>query len=76
MSSSWRAIAGRRALALQALVDEALVGGVLVDDDDAVLRLRDDVGAVDLRPRRAERGVGGLGLPERARARRPRAQKP
>ena len=54
----------RRALALQALVDEALVGGVLVDDDDAVLRLRDDVGAVDLRPRRAERGVGGLGLPE------------
>ena len=65
---------GRRALALQALVDEALVGGVLVDDDDAVLRLRDDVGAVDLRPRGAERAPRArLGLPEEGAQRRPRA---
>ena len=39
----------------EALVDEALMRGVLVDDDDAVAGLRDDIGAVELRARRAER---------------------
>ena len=43
------------ALALQGLVDDPLVRGVLVDDDKAVRRLGDDIGAVKLRPRRAER---------------------
>ena len=48
------------ALALQALVDEALMRRVLVDDDDAVAGLRDDVGAVDLRARGAERRLARL----------------
>ena len=47
------------ALPLQALVDEALMRGMLVDDDDAVGRLRDDIGLVQLRARRAERCVFG-----------------
>jgi len=40
------------------------VGGVLVDDDDAVRRLRDDVGLVQLRPGGAERRLRrrGIGL--------------
>ena len=44
-------------LTLQPLIDEALVGGVLVDDDDAVARLRHNIGLVDLRARCAKRGV-------------------
>ena len=43
------------ALALQAFIDDALMGGVLIDDDDAVARLRDDISVVHLRARRAER---------------------
>src|SRR5262249_5853552 len=39
---------------LQALVDEPFVGSVLVDDDDAVARLRHDVGLVHLRACGAE----------------------
>ena len=35
--------------------------GVLVDDDDAVARLRHDVGLVHLRARRAERPVEQIG---------------
>ncbi len=54
--------AGGVALALQPLIDEALMSRVLVDDDDAVLRLRDDVGAVNLRARRAERRRVGYGV--------------
>ena len=46
---------------LHALVDEALVRRVLVDDDDRVARLRDDVGLVQLRARGAERAVLQLG---------------
>ena len=42
---------------LHALVDDALMRGVLVDDHDAVARLRHDVGLVQLRARRAERAV-------------------
>ena len=34
---------------LHALVDEALMRGVLIDDDDAVVGLRDDIGVVQLR---------------------------
>src|SRR6185437_16497667 len=40
---------------LHPLVDEAFMRGVLVDDDDAALGLRDDIGVVKLRPRGAER---------------------
>ena len=46
---------------LQPLVDEALVRGVLVDDDDAVAGLRDDIGLVHLRARGAERPVEQVG---------------
>ena len=42
-------------LPLQPFVDEALVGGVLIDDDEARLGLGNDVGLVDLGARRAER---------------------
>ncbi len=40
---------------LDALVDQPLVGRVLIDDDDAVLGLGDDVGLVNLAARRAQR---------------------
>ncbi len=40
---------------LQRLIDQALVRGMLVDNDQAVLGLRDDIVGVDLCPRRAER---------------------
>ena len=43
---------------LHALIDQPLMRRVLIDDDDAVGGLRDDVGLVQLRPRRAERIVG------------------
>jgi hypothetical protein len=36
---------------------------MLVDDDDAVRGLRDDIGRMQLRPRRAERVVFGNRLP-------------
>jgi hypothetical protein len=45
------------ALPLQPLVDEALVRGMLIDDDDAIAGLGHDVGVVQLGPRRAERGI-------------------
>ena len=61
ISSPWRAMPPAARSALQALVDEALVGGVLVDDDDAVPGLGDDVGLVELRAGRAERMVDRLG---------------
>ena len=62
---------------LHALVDEALVRGVLVDDDEAVARLRHDVGLVQLRARGAERPVEqiGRGLGRPRRARRPTARR-
>ena len=53
------------ALALQALIDQALMGGVLIDDDEAVRRLGHDIGLVQLGARRAERmglALGGRGL--------------
>ena len=71
MSRIWRATPLRLEPALQPLVDQALVRGVLVDDDEAVLGLRDDVGLVDLRPRRAERraiAVAASGSARRASA--------
>ncbi len=42
---------------LHLLVDEALMRGVLVDDDEAVAGLGDDVVLVQLRPRRPQRAV-------------------
>src|SRR6185503_14093014 len=41
--------------ALQALIDQALMRGVLIDDDERILGLGDDEGVVDLRPRGSER---------------------
>ena len=69
--------AARRQLMLHALVDETLMGGMLVDDDDAVGGLRHDVGLVQLGARRAERivarrAIGGL-WHRRARRRRQHA---
>ncbi len=43
--------------------------GVLIDDDEAVARLRHDIGFVDLRPRRAERMIERFGRRCRSAAR-------
>ena len=40
---------------LQAFIDEPLMRRVLIDDDEGILRLGDDEGVVELRPRGAER---------------------
>ena len=42
------------ALALQPLINNALVRGVLVDDDEAIAGLRDNIGVVNLRSRGAK----------------------
>ena len=47
--------------AFNLLVDDALMRGVLVHDNEAVAGLRDDIGFVNLRPRRAERPVEQIG---------------
>ena len=64
---------------LHALVDDALMRGVLVDDDEAVARLRHDVGLVHLRARGAERPVEqigrGLGALDARVGRRPRRRR-
>src|SRR3546814_3623335 len=39
---------------------QPFMGGVLVDDDEAVLRLRDDIGAGDLAPGDAQREAGSF----------------
>ncbi len=57
-----QALAGDAAIAerpLHPLIDQPLVGGVLVDDDDPVGGLGDDVGLVQLSPGGAER-IGPL----------------
>ena len=66
---------------LHALVDQPLVRGVLVDDDQAVAGLRHDVGVVHLRAGGAERtveqigrGLGHLDARGRGRARRRRTR--
>ena len=46
---------------LQPLIDDALMRGVLVDDDQAVAGLRHDIGLVHLRARGAERAVDQVG---------------
>ncbi len=62
ISRPWRATPPCGEHRLHALIDEALVRGVLVDDDDGIARLRQDVGLVQLRARGAERPVEqGLG---------------
>ena len=40
---------------LQRFIDQALVRGMLIDNDQTVLGLRDNVIGVDLSPRRAKR---------------------
>ncbi len=45
---------------LQPFIDDTLVRGVLVDDDEAVARLRHDVSFVHLRTRRSERVIEGV----------------
>ena len=57
ISSAWRATPPLGHRGLHPLVDQPLVGGVLVDDDHAVAGLGDDVGLVHLGPRRAQRIV-------------------
>ena len=60
-SRVWRGDAVRRQRLLHPLIDEPLMGGMLVDEHDAVGGLGEDVGAVQLRARRAERiRSGGL----------------
>jgi hypothetical protein len=53
--------AGAVACRLQALVDQALVGGMGIDDHQPVARLGEDVVVVELGPRGAERAVERLG---------------
>ncbi len=61
---------------LHALVDDALMRGVLVDDHDAVARLRHDVRLVQLRARRRADGRSGRARPARPpRVRRPSARR-
>ena len=58
-----QALAGHAVLGqglLHALVDQALMGGVLVDDDHAVVGLGDDIGGVELAARRAQGIARGL----------------
>ena len=43
---------------LHALIDQPLMGGMLVDDDDAVSGLGHDIGFVQLRPGHAQRCIG------------------
>ncbi len=57
ISSGWRAMPPLAMRALHALIDEALMRGVLIDDDDAVGGLRDDIGLVQLRARERRAGV-------------------
>ncbi len=52
--------AAGRHLGLHALIDQALMGGVLVDDDHAIAGLGDDIGLVHLAAGRAERIVDGI----------------
>ena len=47
---------------LHALVDEALMSGVLIHDDDAVAGLRHDIGLVKLGAGRAKRAVDKVGI--------------
>ena len=68
ISKPWRVTPPCVERLLHALVDQAFVGRVLVDDDDAVGRLGNDIGAVQLRPRRAERVVIRDRRPCRCRA--------
>ncbi len=46
--------AASRKRRFQLLIDDALVSGVLIHEDDAIGGFRNDVGLVQLRPRRAE----------------------
>ncbi len=61
MSRTCRCDPARGARGLHPLIDEALMRRMLIDDDDAVARLGDDIGLVDLRPRRTERRFHRLG---------------
>ncbi len=54
--------AATRQRRLHPLVDQPLMGGVLVDDHHAVAGLRHDIGLVDLGARGAERPVDRVGL--------------
>src|SRR5262249_61908781 len=47
----------------EAFVDDALVSGMLIDDDEPFAGLRHTVSRVDLRPRGAERMIDLLAIP-------------
>jgi hypothetical protein len=53
------AVARKRSF--QPLIDDALVGGVLIDHDEAVAGLRHDIGLVNWHARGAERTVEQVG---------------
>ena len=48
------------ALAFQLFIDQPLMGGVLVHQDQAIARLGDDIGLMHLRPRGTERRIGNF----------------
>src|SRR5262249_13007285 len=47
----------------EAFVDDALVSGMLIDEDEPIAGLRHNVSRVDLRPRGAERMIDLLAIP-------------
>jgi len=58
--------AASRKRRFQLLIDDALVSGVLIHEDDAIGGFRNDVGLVQLRPRGADKGVAVEALMRRA----------
>ena len=66
----WRLTPPSTSACFDALIDQTFVGGVLIDDHDAVAGLGHDIGVVHLRPRRAQRmfGGGSIRLPASAGA--------
>ncbi len=56
MSNAWRFTPGTGQRRLHPFQHQALMRGVLVDDDHAVLGLGDDIGAEDLRRGRRPAG--------------------
>ncbi len=49
--------ATRQTRGFHLFIDKTFMRGVLIDNDETVACLRDDVSAVDLRPRRAKRRI-------------------
>ena len=69
MSSAWRATPPSASCSFDALVNQPLVRGVLVDDHHRIAGLRDDVGLVQLRSRAPRAGDREDRAPRRRRRR-------